>query len=290
MSIRTFHFDPKKYGFELLMDLHRFETNPNLEFVPDVHVIDYFEVFFFEETQGELEINGFKKTLQPHTILFVSPYQRKRLMAKEEGAKGFHLVFQSDFLASFFTDKLFVYRLQYFYNIQRPQFFELSLSDYLTIKLCLWEVVNEIKSYQTDSTHIIRSLIYFVLTKLNRLYGQYHGISSETQHNTEAYRFKEALEANYTTFHQVVDYANLLKVTRNKLNKVVKQQYGQSASQLINARIMQAIKSELLYTEKTISEIAFELNFSEANNLSRFFSRLSGQSPTEFRQQQQIDR
>ena len=40
---------------------------------------------------------------------------------------------------------------------------------------------------------------------------------------------------------------------------------------------------ELSYSNKTISEIADALNFSEANNLTRFFNRLEGITPSMYR-------
>ena len=106
--IRKFEFNPRKYGFELWMDLHRFETNPALEFVSAVHTIDFYEILFFEQAEGSIEWNSFHKKIRPGTVFFACPHQKKRFFIKEEGIRGFHLVFQQDFLADFFSDKLFI--------------------------------------------------------------------------------------------------------------------------------------------------------------------------------------
>lgn len=279
--MRVFEFDSKKYGFELMMDLHRFETNPNLDFEPKPHTIDFYEIMFLEESIGNVELNNQKTQLTPLMILFASPHQKKR--NKITNARGFHLVFKDDFLANFFSDKLFVHRLQYFYNAAQPQFFQIDTADYELIKICLNEITAEIKNYTSDSKHIIRSLLYFVLTKLNRCYSKQYCLSTETQGNPEIYTFKEVLEINIRSMHKVEAYAALMNIDRNKLNRILKSYSGLTAQQMIHHRLLQEIKTELLYTDKTISEIALDLNFSEPNNLSRFFVKLANISPSEFR-------
>ena len=139
------------------------------------------------------------------------------------GIKGFHLVFQSDFLSDFFGDKLFTYRLQYFYNSQHPQFLQLRKEDYAIISLALNEIIAEIKNYQNDSSHILRSLLYFSLSKLNRLYSKCYNISSNTQSNSIIYKFKELLEQKIRSSHTVKEYCEVLKVTRHQLNTMVKE-------------------------------------------------------------------
>lgn len=279
--MRVFEFDSKKYGFELMMDLHRFKTNPNLYFEPEPHTIDFYEIMFLEKSKGDVELNNHKTELRPMTILFSSPNQKKK--NNINNATGFHLVFKDDFLANFFSDKLFVHRLQYFYNAAQPQFFQIAPADYKLIKICLNEITTEIKNHTSDSKHIIRSLLYFVLSKLNRSYSKQYGLSIETQGNTEIYTFKEALEINIRSMHKVEAYAALMNIDRNKLNRILRSYNGLTAQQMIHHRLLQEIKTELLYTNKTISEIALDLNFSEPNNLSRFFLKLVNISPSEFR-------
>ena len=92
------------------------------------------------------------------------------------------------------------------------------------------------------------------------------------------------MEKNVRNLHLVSDYANLLNIERNKLNNLVKKQFGTTSKELIQQRLILEIKNELLFTTKTISEISLDLSFSEPNNLSRFFQRLTGISPLEYRE------
>jgi hypothetical protein len=107
----TFHFEKEKYGFELLMDLHKFETNPTVFIENSLHTTDFFEIFIFEKAKGHIELNGDRLNIGENSMFFISPYQKKSCEIDLSDIKGFHLVFQNDFLSEFFDDKLFVYRL-----------------------------------------------------------------------------------------------------------------------------------------------------------------------------------
>ncbi len=287
--MRTFLFEKEKYGFELLMDLHKFEENKNLYFEEQIHTTNFFEIFIFETANGKIELNGDPITIRNHSLFFISPFQKKRSYIDTSNIKGFHLVFKNDFLSNFFEDKLFVYKMQYFYNTKEPQHLTLNIVDYENLRYILNEITEEIKNFKDDSTHIIRALLYFFLSKINRIYAQTYKIPSETQGTSIIYKFKEALEQNIKDLHKVEDYCQLLKTSRHKLNNSIKNYTGHTTKDLIHSRLLQEIKMELLYSEKTIQEIANTLSFSEPNNLTRFFMRLEGTSPSEYRMNYQID-
>ncbi len=287
--MREFIFEKRKYGFELLMDLHKFEGNPHVFFDPDPHIIDFFEIMIFENANGRIELNGHLHEIGKNNFFFISPFQKKSCDIRLEGVKGFHLVFQNDFLADFFDDKLFTYRLQFFYNSHHPQYLQLDDQEYQLIQLVLNEIITEIGNYQNDSPHILRSLLYFSLTKLNRLYAKQYQISSDTSAFAAIYQFKELMETHIREYHSVEDYCALLGISRHQLNSMTKEHFGSTSKEAIDKRLLQEIKMELRYTDKTINEISFELNFSEANNLTRFFRKHENLSPTSYRESYQKD-
>ena len=288
--MRTFHFEKEKYGFELLMDLHKFETNPHVFFEVSPHTTDFFEILIFEKAKGHIELNRHRLNIGETSMFFISPYQKKSCEIDLLDLKGFHLVFQNDFLSDFFDDKLFVYRLQYFYNSKHPQYLQLPKIEYDKIQLILNEILYEINDFQTDSLHIVKSLLFFYLSKINRLFSKHYNLSPETQGSSTAYRFKEKLELHIRKFHSVEDYCKILNTSRQQLNKVIKAYFGCTSKEIIHFRLLQEVKMELRYSNKTISEIADALNFSEANNLTRFFNRLEGTTPSMYRQCYQNDR
>ena len=287
--MRKFFFEKRKYGFELLMDVHTFENNPNVFFESDPHTCDFFEIMIFEKASGTMDLNGQLLEVAENSIFFICPFQKKSCKIPLEDIKGFHLVFQNNFLSDFFDDKLFAYRLQYFYNSQQPQYLQLKDEEYDIIRFALKEIIAEINHYHNDSSHIIRSLLYFSLSKLNRFYSTFYNISPDTQSDTRIHKFKELLELNIRNTHSVNNYCEMLQLNRHKLNKLVKEHTGHSSKEIINNRLLQEVKRELRYSAKTIAEIAYDLNFSEPNNLTRFFRKMEGVSPVAYRKSAQND-
>ncbi len=200
------------------------------------------------------------------------------------------MVFKSDFLEQFFQDKLFVYRLNYFYNYNYSPFLVLSEDTYKLIATCLSEVIAEIELYRKDSIQIIRSLLYFILSKLNREFNSFHHINEGDRKEDILIRYKMAIEEHIASNKNINDYANLLGIGRNALSQKIKSFTGLTANEFLVQRKIQEIKTRLLFSSKTISEISFDLNFSDPNNLTRFFKSQEGITPTQYRSIMQNDR
>lgn len=79
------------------------------------------------------------------------------------------------------------------------------------------------------------------------------------------------------------EYADLLAVTPNHLSQTVKSLAGKNALSFILERVLAESKSLILYTNFDISEIAYQLNFSDPANFGKFFRKATGMSPSEFR-------
>lgn len=288
--MKYLEFTKDKYGFELLMDLYQFEKNAELFFIEDYHTTNFYEIMFFEKGIGKIEIHDTIVDIKDNSAFFFFPGQQKRCFIQKETVKGFHLVFQNEFLGNFFSDKLFTYRLQYFHTILRPFHTFLSNDVFAFLSNLLSEILTEIKDYKRDSQHILRSILYYLLTRINREYSTQNNISDIVEGNNKAYEFKQLLEKNILKITKVKDYSNLMGVSRVYLNSLIKKQFGISVSEMITNSLLLEIKSRLTHTSQDISEIAHCLNFSEPNNLTRFFKNQTGLTPKEYRISYPFDR
>ncbi|UUF12395.1 MULTISPECIES: helix-turn-helix domain-containing protein [Flavobacterium] len=145
------------------------------------------------------------------------------------------------------------------------------------------ELLCEIKTFRSDSGHLVRSLLYFILIKLNRAYASHYLLSSETENNSTAFRFKELLQNQIRKTRNIDHYARQLGISRVMLNKCIQKQFGVTVSEMVNEFIVFEIKSLLCYTSLTANEISYQLEFSQANHLTRFFKAQTGTSLKEFR-------
>ncbi|MGN0188077.1 MAG: helix-turn-helix domain-containing protein [Candidatus Cryptobacteroides sp.] len=82
---------------------------------------------------------------------------------------------------------------------------------------------------------------------------------------------------------KVASYAGRLCITPQYLRRIAKMFSRRTASDLISGALVIEICKMLQDTDKTVMEIADELNFSDQAVLSKFFKRHTGLSPLSFR-------
>ncbi|UUV22382.1 helix-turn-helix transcriptional regulator [Paenimyroides aestuarii] len=104
----------------------------------------------------------------------------------------------------------------------------------------------------------------------------------KTQHLSFG-NFLSILEENYRRPVGVEFYAEKLFMTSRNLNLICQEIVEQSVSEIIETRKLIEAKNLLISTDKTISEIAYELGYSENSYFSKVFKKKSGQSPSSFR-------
>lgn len=281
--MKHFHFVKNKYGRELLMDIGSYNDIPNYFFEPIVHSTDFYEIIFFSNGNGFLELDNQKINIENNTIIFISPFQNRKWYLDKSEINCHFLFFKDDFLSNFFSDKLFSFKLQYFYNKAKPLSIKITNTQLFKFQEVFQDILLELKEFKSDSEHIIRSLLYFTLIKLNRLYSETHQLSSETENNTTSFMFKQLLQGEVRNNRSIDFYSKKLSVSRITLNKCVKKQFGITSTEMIDEFVMFEIKSLLLYSKLNVNEIANLINFSEANHLTRFFKRHTKITPKEYR-------
>lgn len=97
--------------------------------------------------------------------------------------------------------------------------------------------------------------------------------------------FLKILEENFRRPLGVEYYAEKLFMSSRNLNIICRNILQQSVSEIIETRKLIEAKNLLITTDKTISEISFELGYNENSYFTNVFKRKSGQTPGEFREE-----
>lgn len=280
--MRTQKFHKTECGVDFLINVLPSDEVKEGYLKKEVYNTDYLEIAFFKKGSGNLILNHHKIPIKENSIVFLSPFQKREWNLDPEGLDFVVLVFQEDFLNDFFSDKLFTYRLLYFYQLEYPLNMQIDAELIERYYALLAEIKSELVKTRFDSVHIIRSLIYYLLQKLNREYTEKYNLALEKNQNNEAFQFKKLIEIHIKEKQRINDYIELLKINRITLNKAVKEQFNITASHLLKQRLLVEIKDYLIHSKLTVAEIAFQLNFSEPNHLMRFFKNQTGITTTDF--------
>lgn len=143
---------------------------------------------------------------------------------------------------------------------------------------------DEFENRDNIQGEMLRVLLKRLIIKLTRLVKAQSAAGALSDSDLNAVRqFNLLVENNFKKLHQVQDYANLMFKSPKTLSNLFAQHSEKSPLQIIADRIFLESKRLILYTDLSAGEIGAEVGFDEPAHFSRFFKKMSGQTPSEFR-------
>ncbi len=149
----------------------------------------------------------------------------------------------------------------------------------------LCELINgEFSHPQCDMAtinHLLKALITMILAERKTNLPNEASIKNNQQNTFNA--FLRILEENFRRPEGVQFYADKLNMSTRNLNLICKNNFDKSVSEIIETRKLIEAKQLLLNTDKTVSEIGYELGYNEKSYFTRVFRQKMGVTPTDFR-------
>lgn len=93
------------------------------------------------------------------------------------------------------------------------------------------------------------------------------------------------LHQHYRTERSVEFYANQMNLTPKHLSRVVRNHSGKSVHQWIDEFVVLEIKNLLKYSDLSIQQISYELNFPNPSFMGQYFKRITGKTPGHYRRE-----
>ncbi|NWN83977.1 MAG: helix-turn-helix domain-containing protein [Halomonas sp.] len=98
--------------------------------------------------------------------------------------------------------------------------------------------------------------------------------------------YQALIEEQFRQQPSIEKFAEQLGMTSAHLNLLCRRLANRSALQLLHERLLLEAKRQLTYTNMTVAQVADSLGFSEPAYFTRFFKRLTGLAPRNFRRRQ----
>jgi AraC family transcriptional regulator, transcriptional activator of pobA len=200
-------------------------------------------------------------------------------------AFGYYVLFNADFLNELIPSAKMAEEFPFLDYNGTPVFY-LAPEELQQIEHFVLKMNEELHGNRPGREKAIRMYLYLLLLEAKRSYERQQ-LHISTQHNDSAYlvsRYQKLVSQHFLLQRKVADYAQQLAITPNHLNRVVKEVTGKTASDAISDMLAQEAKAVLKYTDASIAEIAYQLNFSEPASFNRFFKKMTGETPLAFRQ------
>ena len=97
--------------------------------------------------------------------------------------------------------------------------------------------------------------------------------------------FCDLVEARFRDHLTLADYAGELHITEARLNDICRRLAQRSSKEVVHERLLQEARRLLRFSATPVTEICYQLGFSDPGYFSRFFTKRAGIPPTEYRQQ-----
>ncbi len=257
------------------------------------YLSDFFVIYYV--TQGS--INGINqlKSLQIKTdqIFFSKPGEIKTWQ-RLNGVEGYMVAFTLEYLLLQIQNKNFINTFDYLLpKAQRK--FDLNTTEVLFFNGIFEEMLREFKNPKKHSIELIKSWIFVILIRANRIYsGQYKkefltGYKNSAQQTYSRFlivleeSFKKLAQGEITKIPKVSTFAEQLNINATYLGECIRKASGTSTKTIINKRIMLLAKCQLLHTGNNISEIGYQLGFESSAYFIRFFKKFENVTPLEYR-------
>jgi len=139
--------------------------------------------------------------------------------------------------------------------------------------------------HENSDLAVVRNLLsaLFTMIESERRKAEPSENSINKTQNTTFRNLLQILEENYHRPVGVEFYAEKLFMSVRNLNNICHNIMQMSVSEIIETRKLIEAKNLLTNTDKSISEIGFELGYSEKAYFTNVFKKRAGQTPSEFR-------
>ena len=147
---------------------------------------------------------------------------------------------------------------------------------------CVWELAHQHDFDMPTVSSLVGALMQYYDHLFRRQADQQSLARSREQ--TIFDRFIQLVNLHCREQHQISYYATRMCLTERYLSTVVRQTSDTTAKDWIDRALVTRNKRELRHTEKSASQLAEEFHFANPSFFSKYFRRLTGMTPLDFRQ------
>ncbi len=257
-------------------DVEKISAGPN-----EPHNHDYEELIIGTEGLLEHFIDFKTTTTEAPFVSFVTRGKVHRLKPGIKDGKCFMWVIR--FLSEFIPETTF----QLYSNYHDYADIKMQPGECFNRLTRLCEMMYQENQHNVPDYAVVRHLLsaLFTMIESERRKTEPGDAGVQKTQNTTFKNFLKILEENFRRPEGVEFYAEKLFMSARNLNLICQGILHKSVSEIIEIRKLVEAKNLLVNTDKSISEIGFELGYNEKAYFTNVFKKKSGQTPTEFREE-----
>ncbi|MFZ4928034.1 helix-turn-helix domain-containing protein [Chryseobacterium sp. Mn2064] len=212
-------------------------------------------------------------------LYLVPPYRMTTLDLEDK--KGCIIAFKREYLEE--DDKEYALDVFNLFNMH-GQYSHFSI-DNDTAEILNYLIILIKKEYNNamGTYLIVKSLLKVFLLHLIRI--NQHYFLHQDVNQKRVYQFIMLMDEHYKTERRADFYSSKMGISEKRINQILKEKMDRTLTQLLHERLIVEVNRMLVSSELTIKEIAYHLNFDDPAYFSRFYKKMTGQTPEDFRNQ-----
>jgi AraC family transcriptional regulator, transcriptional activator of pobA len=235
---------------------------------------NYFEIIYLSKGNGYHYIDLNKYAITPPVMFFIRQEQVHYWDITSE-PDGYVVILRKSFVEKSLDNEL----KSLFAQISRECC--LQLSDTNSIEKILQILTDENTTDGLNNFQITEGLLKSLLAKVLEVSKP---IVAKQEHKSDLFQaFIQLLSADNGVKNKVAYYARKLNTTPQNINAICQKTIQKPAAQVLSEFVLNEAKRLLLYTDKTVSEIAFNLEFTDSSHFVKYFKKEVGSTPQLFR-------
>lgn len=239
-------------------------------------VIDDYRLGVFVSGEIHVNINLVERHITPGTIIFLGPGTIISPISFVGNIEVYGLGLFSDFpmpqMPSVFNGQVRDFQIKAGES-------DIAIARHIIDTI--WQIVHQ-PDYNRQT---VSSLVAAMMHHYDGIYRQHIDLlkTSQSREQTIFDRFISLVNHHATREHQISFYAEKMCLTERYLGTVIRQASATTAKEWIDRALIEHIKIELKHTDKSVAQISDEMMFSNPSFFSKYFKRLVGQTPMEYR-------
>jgi AraC family transcriptional activator of pobA len=225
---------------------------------------NYFEIIYLSQGSGFHHIDLNKYAINPPVIFLVRQEQVHYWDITSE-PDGYVVIIRKPFVEKSLDSELKSLLTQISGECC------LYLKDTNTIEKLLELLTEEINTDGSNNFQITEGLLKSLLAKVLEVSKP---VTKKTEHTSDLFQaFIQLLGADNGVKNKVAYYAEKLYTTPQNINAACQKSIKKPAGEVLSEFVLNEAKRLLLYTDKTISEIAYEMEFNDPSHFVKYFKK-----------------
>ena len=247
--------------------------------------LDAYSIYWIKEGKGVYNIDFESYAFDDNVIFFLSPSQVFSVES-EKIKVAYKITFVPDFYCIQTHDKEVACNGILFNNIYETAFVKPCERDKQKLQFILDSLKEEFKREEVTAQYdMLQAYLKQFIIHAVRVKKDLQIVKNDVE--TKLFKdFSLLVEQNYKSMHSVTEYANRLGVSPKSLTKHFQKTGSQTPSDFIKSRIILESKRQLIYTDHSVKQIAYNLGFNDSAYFTRFFKKATSKSPLQFKKGQ----